>query len=524
VGQRAAHNSDRSSVTEVICNEEQPAYTNPSQTPKHFRHVGVAQPTGRQGLLRSYLREEIRLFFKGNGSMIAHGWDKMEIRNRFRVTSFLLTMLFLAFVPVSALSQTAGDRSSEFKEQLIAAYKANDFTRAKHLLKELVAAEPDQPDAWAALAELQMQDGEVDDAIASAEEQLRVNPKNRQANQILIFAYSTQRRFENAVAAGRRQLILVPDDAETKLDLAGALANAGHHEEATKYFEAAAAAKPNDDRLNYSLAFEYFQQGAVEKALAIVDRIANTNLGPYFLDNMAYQLARRNLMLDKAWAYAQKAETGTATDLNKVVLRSISRQDLWNVNILASEWRTLGLIQLQRGNLSGAQAYLQAAWRLQPYVEYADLLVKVYQKQGKFDQALKLSTLAQAAPRLPKTNADIAEQNATLTAPLGVPGTDPSLRELEEIRTVRLDRKSKETGTADFWVLMGASGIEDWQFISGDEYLRSWGDALKLATPPLRLPDNVNVKIIRRGILSCYSLNQECKFVFVEPREFLGND
>jgi hypothetical protein len=81
---------------------------------------------------------------------------------------------------------------------------------------------------------------------------------------------------------------------------------------------------------------------------------------------------------------------------------------------------------------------------------------------------------------------------------------------------------NKETGSADFFVLLsGGAGtparVEAVRFVSGDEKLKIFTDALRTADYHLNFPDDTPVKILRRGILSCSATTGSCAFVLVLP-------
>ena len=108
--------------------------------------------------------------------------------------------------------------------------------------------------------------------------------------------------------------------------------------------------------------------------------------------------------------------------------------------------------------------------------------------------------------------------------------------ELQRLRTIDLGKVAKETGSADFFVLLSrgpahpdsahpglsrgessAATVEAVKFASGDEKLKVLTDALRTAEYRLTFPDDTPVKILRRGILSCSTATGTCKFVLMLP-------
>ena len=84
---------------------------------------------------------------------------------------------------------------------------------------------------------------------------------------------------------------------------------------------------------------------------------------------------------------------------------------------------------------------------------------------------------------------------------------------MQSLRTIDLG-KAKETGSAEFFVLLsGGAGTpakaEAVRFVSGDEKLKVFTEALRTAEYRLTFPDETPLKILRRGILSCSTSHRQ---------------
>jgi hypothetical protein len=55
------------------------------------------------------------------------------------------------------------------------------------------------------------------------------------------------------------------------------------------------------------------------------------------------------------------------------------------------------------------------------------------------------------------------------------------------------------------------------RWVSGDEKLKSYTEALRTADYHLTFPDDTPVKVLRRGTLSCSVASGTCKFVLTLP-------
>jgi hypothetical protein len=55
------------------------------------------------------------------------------------------------------------------------------------------------------------------------------------------------------------------------------------------------------------------------------------------------------------------------------------------------------------------------------------------------------------------------------------------------------------------------------KFVSGDEKLKSYTEALRTADYHVTFPDDTPVKVFRRGTLSCAVTTGKCQFVLTLP-------
>jgi hypothetical protein len=100
--------------------------------------------------------------------------------------------------------------------------------------------------------------------------------------------------------------------------------------------------------------------------------------------------------------------------------------------------------------------------------------------------------------------------------------------ELQSLSTIDLG-KARQTSNADFFVLLSGGGgaptkVDSVKFVSGDEKLKSFTDALKSADYHLTFPDDTPVKVFRRGTLSCAIATGKCEFVLVLPDDVRSVD
>jgi tetratricopeptide (TPR) repeat protein len=205
--------------------------------------------------------------------------------------------------------------------------------------------------------------------------------------------------------------------------------------------------------------------------------------------------------------------------LRNISLDRLTQKDPPLVQSLIAYWDTLGWVQFGEGNLDKAEKYVAAAWNLGHHGEVGDHLGQIYEKRGQKDLALRTYALSMNGLRpTPETRTRLASLAG------GDAKADAAVArykdELEHLRTIDVG-KAKENGNADFFILLsGGAGekakVDAVRWVSGDEKLKSYAEALRTADYRLTFPDDTPVKILRRGTLSC-SAGGACKFVLTLP-------
>jgi tetratricopeptide (TPR) repeat protein len=237
-------------------------------------------------------------------------------------------------------------------------------------------------------------------------------------------------------------------------------------------------------------------------------------------NNIAYQLSLKDSHLDRAQQYAESAVSATAAALRNVSLDRLSNKELPLVRSLIAYWDTLGWVHFGEGDLNKAEKYVAAAWELGHHGEVGDHLGQIYQKRGDKERAVQIYALSMSGLR------PTPETRTRLAALAGGDGkADAAIArykdELQHRSTVDLG-KATQMGNADFFILLSGGGgaptkVDAVKFVSGDEKLKSYTDALKTADYHLTFPDDTPVKIFRRGTISCSLTTGKCEFALALP-------
>jgi tetratricopeptide (TPR) repeat protein len=411
-------------------------------------------------------------------------------------------------------------KADELVESARAAQEVGNLTVAEALLKHATEIEPKNKFAWNNLGLVYMQMRQDDQAIAAFQKQLEVNPYDEFAYNNLGRVYWNDRKYEEAVKAFNKQLENNPLDKFAHANLGAMYAEWHKYDLAAPELEKAASLSPDSAELQVSLGDAYLNLGQDEKALATFDHAVELNATPLVWNNIAYQLSLKGSHLDRAQQYAESAVSATAAALRNISLDRLTQKDLPLVPSLIAYWDTLGWVQFGEGHFDKAEKYIAAAWELGHHGEVGDHLGQIYEKRGQKDMAVRTYALSMNGLRpIPETKtrlASLAGGDAKADAVVA-----RYKEELEHLSTIDLG-KAKETGNADFFILLsGGAGekakVDAAKWVSGDEKLKSYTEALRTADYHLTFPDDTPVKILRRGTLSCSVASGSCKFILTLP-------
>jgi tetratricopeptide (TPR) repeat protein len=367
----------------------------------------------------------------------------------------------------------------------------------------------------------------TDLAIDAFSKQASLNPYDEYAYNTLGWAYTVARRYDEAATAYGKSIEINPLSHYAHAALAGMYSEQHKYDLAVPEFEKAAALSPDDPLLQVSLGDACLNLGQDDKALAAFDRAIEISATPVVWNNIAYQLSLKKAHLDRARQYAESAVAATVAASRNLTLDQLTERDLGIVRSLASYWDTLGWVYFASGDLAGAEKYVLAALNLDEHSEVSDHLGQIYEKQGRKDDAIRAYSMAMTAIRpVPEARTHLA---ALLGADSKVDSISARYREdSQQSRTVELGKVAKETGSAEFFVMFASNGsgasVEGVKFISGDEKLKVFADALRNAKYNLQLPDDTPAKVVRRGILACSKTTGACTFVLLLPQDVTSVD
>jgi tetratricopeptide (TPR) repeat protein len=422
-------------------------------------------------------------------------------------------------------------KADDLVESARAAAENGNFPVAIVLLKRATEVDPKNKFAWNNLGLIYLQMRESDQAIAAFQKQLEVNPYDEFAWNNLGRVYWNDRKYDDAVKAFNKQLENNPLDRFAHANLGQMYAEWHKYDLAVAELEKAVAVTPDSApgsaELQVSLGDAYLNLGQDDKALATFDHAVELAATPLVWNNIAYQLSLKDAHLDRAQQYAESAVSATAAALRNISLDRLANKDLGLVSNLIAYWDTLGWVHFGEGDLSKAEKYVAAAWSLGHHGEVGDHLGQIYQKRGDKDRAIRTYALSMNGLRpTPETRGRLASLAG------GDAKVDSTIAhykdELQRLITIDLG-KATQTSNADFFILLSGGGgsstkVDSVKFVSGDEKLKSYSEALKTADYHLTFPDDTPVKVFRRGTLSCAIATGKCEFVLTLPDDVRSVD
>jgi tetratricopeptide (TPR) repeat protein len=421
---------------------------------------------------------------------------------------------------VQTSSSSAGD---DLMKRGDAEKKNGNYSLAIDLLKRAVEADPKHKMAWNDLGLAYLDSRQDDLAISSFQKQIEINPHHPYAPNNLGRVYLRQRKYEEAIKWFKKQIEIEPLDKYAHANLGIAYLGQHKYQEAVPELEQAASLTPDSPEAEMRLGGAYLRSGQIEKGAGTLEKVVEAKPGPETWNNVGYELADANASLPKALEYAQHAVDAQEMESHDVDLSNLLSEDLACTQKIGFYWDTLGWVHFRLGHLDQAESYLHAAWLLQQSPVVADHLGQVYEQQKKTEKAIHTYRLALSTPESHSGSWDETRHRLehltgakAPTAPDLLRG-DPNGSELSELRSVKLKRLVPGSATAEFFLLFGPGPeVEDVEFISGSEELKSAGEVLSEAKFQVAFPEGSSARLVRRAILMCSSVSG-CEAVLFTP-------
>jgi tetratricopeptide (TPR) repeat protein len=400
----------------------------------------------------------------------------------------------------------------------------HDMQAAISSLYRSVSEDPKFTRAWVKLGTALLMQKQTDAGIEAFHKAMAADPAQPAIPKALGWSLMAHSDFDDAIALWQDYIKAHPDDADGPTNLGNCFVALKRYSEAAAAYEAAMKIGGSSGSTKFRLGNAYLRSGQIEKGAATLQEYVEADPQPLTLNDVAYELAENNASLPKALEYAQRAVDALEKESHDVDLPNLLTGDLECTSKIGAYWDTLGWVHFRLGHLDKAESYLHAAWLLSQYAVIADHLGQVYEQQKKTKEAIHMYRLALSTPEAhqgswdePRRRLEHLTGEKAPTVPELI-RADPNGSELSELRTVKL-KKNLVAGsaTAEFFLLFSPGPkIEDVEFISGSEKLKSAEDALSEAKFQVAFPEGSSARLVRRAVLMCSGVSG-CHAVLFTP-------
>jgi cellulose synthase operon protein C len=251
----------------------------------------------------------------------------------------------------------------------IAFEQQHDLTRAESEWREAVRIRPDLSDAQRALAALELQRGDVDALLATAQQIINAQPYSADGFLLKGVAEIARQNYSDAQNDAQQALQRAPQSPAPYVQLGNVQLAQKHHADAEKFYQEALDKDPSSADGLSGLMNSYFSEKQYDKAIAAAQaQIAKSPNTSNFYD-----------LLGTALFNGKKDLPGAEAALRKAV-------DLDKNNTDALE--KLGKVQVQEGNSDQAIALYQQSIKDNPReVRFYILCGELYEAKQNWDQA-----------------------------------------------------------------------------------------------------------------------------------------
>jgi tetratricopeptide (TPR) repeat protein len=380
---------------------------------------------------------------------------------------------------------------------------SQNYTGAAELLEALVAKDSDYTNAWNYLGWLYNKLGKYDKAIDAFKRAIVVNPRDPFAYNNLGQAYAYQKKYEEAIPQYLKQLEINKNDRYATANLGRAYFELKQYDKAVSVLETAATVAPKEPSVFYNLGRSYAKANQGEKAEEAFKKSVDLDPVPMRMNDVAYQMAIGNLDLPAAQHYAESGLAALVLKMRDTSLDRVGADDARMTSWIAHLWDTLGWISFEEGKVAEAERYIGSAWFVRSSGEVGYHLGRVYEAEGRRDDAIRLYELSLGAAQ------PFDEARQHLSQLLGGDSeidqrVEQRRSQLTDMRTISIPNAHDADGVAEYWILLSPGPkVLGAKFINGDEVLRPFTKELESASFPGTFPEATEIRLLRRGRLAC---------------------
>ncbi|MEG3619965.1 tetratricopeptide repeat protein [Magnetovibrio sp. PR-2] len=151
-------------------------------------------------------------------------------------------------------------------------HRAGQLHEAEQLYRQVLQADPRQPDALYLLGLLAFQSGQHASSVELLTKAIAITPERSEVHCVLGKAYTALHDFEHAQAAFGKAISLNPSDVEASFHLGILLNEFAHYEQAIEKFEAVLKVKPGLCQALNNIGHAYMCLGRLDTAMETFER------------------------------------------------------------------------------------------------------------------------------------------------------------------------------------------------------------------------------------------------------------
>ncbi len=398
--------------------------------------------------------------------------------------------------------------AAELVARALLAGEAGKLQEAQGLLQRAGQLNDKEPVLWAIFSRVAMSSGNGEQAITYARKEVELHPDELLGKAQLASALQYMGRTGDAIAVLQQSLAKDQADGDLAIQIAGLLLEQQRLAEVLVVLEKPIAAAPRRYDLQVARISALLRGENVAQGLKEAQAIANALTDARQLNKLAHELTGSTGGIELARELAQRAVDALEQNCASINLDHLERKDLGSVVELATGWDTLGWVLFKANDLTSAQRYIEAGWRLGQRAAAADHLGEIYARKDLHSRALRMWQLALASDKTDR-NAQLQLQLAGLSHPellnkaQGLKRPMSAGEQLSKMRSIPLPALPRQNASAEVFLLQSRTGVEDVRFINGSNPVNDADAAIRAAKPTFEFPDEGPEKIVRRAIFYC---------------------
>ena len=394
------------------------------------------------------------------------------------------------------------------------AAKNRDYSTCAQMLERVVAIDPKYKNGWNYLGWTYNALGQYTKAEAALRKAIEVDPKDPRAYNNLGQALAAQKKYSEAIEQFQKQVEINPKDQWAHANMGSMYIQMKEYEKALTQLEIAASISPNDASIPFNMGRAYAKLRQPDPATKAFEKSVELQPVPPRWNAVAYEMADEVLDLEAAEKYAQQAIAAQVLQMRDISLDHVTKEDAYATSRIASYWDTWGWIKYRENDLGEADKYVKSAWLIHQLGINSEHLGEIYEKQKKTAEATKLYQMALA------DDANLTSARERLTAMVGAEKVDALAEEghglLKEARTIAVKNAHGLEGFAEYWILLSPGPtVRGVRFVTGDEELKAFEKDLEGVAYPNSFPEATELRLLRRGRLSCTHGAADCKLQMI---------